>query len=94
MRLSDKAEEMEARHYVRSAYISNADFLADINQIHDLWHLYYTAPASVNNPHPMNPNAKTFKEWLIHLTPEEYDANAERYGIESGLKLSREGGKE
>jgi len=95
MRLSEEAEAeaMEARVFQRSAYISNADFLRDIDQIHDLWHLYYTAPATVNNPHPMNPNAKTFKEWLIHLTPEEYDANVDRYWIESGLKLTREGGE-
>ena len=78
-------EEREREVYLRSVNIGSQDFLKDLSQVHYLWQLYYSAGAEVNNPHPENPNAKTFKDWLIHLTPEEHEANVERYWIETGL---------
>ena len=72
-------EEREKEVYLRSVNIGSQHFLNDLPQIHYLWQLYYSAPAEVNNPHTKNPNAKTFKDWLIHLTPEEYEERMEKY---------------
>ena len=78
-------EQEETRVYLRSVNTGSEDFLNDIPQVHFLWQLYYSADAEVNNPHPANPNAKTFKDWLIHLTPEEYELNARRYSLLTGI---------
>ena len=71
-------EREERRVYSRAVNIGSFDFLRDIPQIHYLWQLYYTSPAEVCN-------SKTFKEWLINLTPEEYESNADRYLDETGF---------
>ena len=81
-------EQEESRFYTKAVNIGSKDFLNAIPQIHYLWQLYYSADAEVNTPHPANPKAKTFKDWLIHLTPEEYEVNAERYYFETGFKES------
>ena len=70
-------EEREKEVYLRSVNIGSQHFLDDLPQIHYLWQLYYSAGVM---------NSKTFKEWLIELTKEEYEANAERYWVETGLR--------
>ena len=77
-------EEEESRVYLRAVNIGSRDFLNAIPQIHYLWHLYYSADASVCNPYAEN--GKTFKEWLIHLTPEQYELDCERYYLQTGIK--------
>jgi len=77
----------EERVFLRATNLATENFLNDIPQIHYLWQLYYSADAKVNNPHPLNPNAKTFKDWLIHLTPEEYEYHVERYKHQTGWEV-------
>ena len=67
------------RFYTKAVNIGSKEFLNAIPKIHYLWQLYYSADAE---------NAKTFKDWLIQLTPEEYEDNAERYYFETGFKES------
>ena len=78
-------EQREEQIYIRSVKSGSGDFLRDIPQIHFLWQLYYSAGAKVNRPHPAHPDAKTFKNWLIHLTPEEYEVHVERYRNQGGF---------
>ena len=82
---STEQQEREKEVYFRSVNIGTRDFINAIPQIHFLWQLYYSATVEVNNPHPENPNAKTFKEWLIHLTLEDYEEQVERYIYETGI---------
>ena len=72
-------EQEESRVYLRSVNTGSGDFLNDIPQIHYLWQMYYSSPAEVCN-------SMTFKRWLINLTPEEYELDAERYFFETGFK--------
>tara|TARA_Y100001972_G_C7414974_1_gene214745 strand:+ start:225 stop:509 length:285 start_codon:yes stop_codon:yes gene_type:complete len=82
----NETEEMETYIYLRSVSNGVGDFIRAIPEIDFLWQLYYSADAKVNNPHPSNPNAKTFKDWLIHLTPEQYELDCERYYSQTALK--------
>ena len=70
-------EEREKEVYLRSVNIGSQDFLNDLPQVHFLWQLYYSSGV---------PNSITFKECLIELTKEEYEANAERYLFETGFR--------
>ena len=72
-------EKEESRIYLRSVNIGSGDFLKAIPQIHYLWQLYYSSPAEVCN-------SMNFKEWLINLTPEDYELNAERYLVETDIE--------
>mgnify|MGYP001458802546 CR=1 FL=1 len=70
-------EEREREVFLRSVNIGSEDFLKDLPQVHYLWQLYYSAGVS---------NSLTFKDWLIELTEEEYEANADRYWVETGFR--------
>ena len=87
--MQNSNEKEDARLYLRSVNCGLSAFLQDIGQIEELWQLYYSSDAEVNNP--SNPTGKTFKEWLIHLTPDEFDATADRYEDETGFPIKREG---
>ena len=80
----DETEEMETYIYLRSVNTGVGEFIKAIPEISFLWQLYYSADASVNNPYAEN--GKTFKDWLIHLTPEQYELDCERYYSQTALK--------
>ncbi len=80
----NETEEMETYIYLRSVNTGVGEFIKILPEIDFLWQLYYSADASDNNP--FNKNGKTFKDWLIHLTPEKYELHCERYYSQTALR--------